>query len=491
MYGTLQAYPETKSVSLDNPFGAGTGEETAIGEVDTTVASGTIWSVIQRASIIAPSSTEVLNGQNGNGNPAADAASRTPTITGTIGFTYDGLVAGASYQVYFYQEDVDGNTSSVVGTATFTTFAIGTSRPASTMPNSIPADEQYAIAAPTVLIGDPTVPNGDGMVDLGQIPAATVNPNPTKAMGTEVGGHNLASEVYDRGVQPNVSLTINDTHAVVIAALMSQAEIPNFKESITSVDTTADTVTIAGDYTAYLSTDETIKIVGSTGNDGTYTVASVSLSSGDTVIAVDEAIGDSTADGEVRLIQEGATFPNDVRVNERYTVCIIPNGKEQNAVDKGGVWWLPAVAVEGLNSIVYDDSAGEDAQNPFEVEVAALRAKQDQSGDQLPKGAQTIFSRSPGLVPRLSWSIVAVDTSADTVEVSGDKTSELSAPDKIEITGSTGNDGIYTVTNVAYDVNANGNTTITVSESIGDSTADGSVIQGMNWSLPSPYNTST
>jgi len=359
------------------------------------------------------------------------------------------------------------------------------------MPTSIPAEEEYAIAAPTVLIGDPTVPNGDGMVDLGQIPSASIALNPTKAMGTEVGGHNLANEVYDRGLEPMVTLTINDTHAVVIAALMSQAEVPNYKESITGVSTTNDTVTISGDYTAYLSQGEEIKIVGSTGNDGTYTVASTSLSSGDTVISVDQTIGDSTADGEVRLIQEGSTFQNDVRVNKRYTVCIIPNGKEQNAFDKGGVWWIPAVAVEGLNSILYDDSEGEQAQNPFEVEVSALRAVKDQSGDLLPKGAQSFFSRSPGLIPRLEWTIVAVDTTGDTVTVDGDVTSEVSAPDQIQITGSTGNDGIYTVTNVAYDVNANGNTTITVSGNIGDSTADGTVIQGMNWSLPSPYNTVT
>lgn len=44
---------------------------------------------------------------------------------------------------------------------------------------------------------------------------------------------------------------------------------------------------------------DSIEVAGSTGNDGTYTVASSSFGAGKTSVIVEEAIPDSTADGDI------------------------------------------------------------------------------------------------------------------------------------------------------------------------------------------------
>lgn len=75
------------------------------------------------------------------------------------------------------------------------------------------------------------------------------------------------------------------------------AAIPRDLAEITAVDTGTDTVTLSGDVTADLSSGDYITIRESTGNDGIYTVDSVSLSGGDTEVVTNESITDATDDG--------------------------------------------------------------------------------------------------------------------------------------------------------------------------------------------------
>jgi uncharacterized protein (TIGR02217 family) len=76
-----------------------------------------------------------------------------------------------------------------------------------------------------------------------------------------------------------------------------------------------------------------------------------------------------------------------------------------------------------------------------------------------------------------SYSIQAVDTGNNVVELTGDLTGTMSAGDSFEISGSTGNDGVYTISALTYD-SGNNRTEITTSKSIDDSTADGNVLHG-------------
>lgn len=88
-----------------------------------------------------------------------------------------------------------------------------------------------------------------------------------------------------------------------------QVQAQEYKTQVQSVSTGSDTVTVKGDLTesgpdgdalVNTGTDE-ITIDGSTGNDGTYTISSLSYSGGsnETTITVSGDITDSTADGTV------------------------------------------------------------------------------------------------------------------------------------------------------------------------------------------------
>jgi len=69
--------------------------------------------------------------------------------------------------------------------------------------------------------------------------------------------------------------------------------------AIQSVDTGSNIFTVVGDRTNELAVNQAIEVVKSTGNDGTYTINSLSYDSGnnETDITVDENVSDSTSDG--------------------------------------------------------------------------------------------------------------------------------------------------------------------------------------------------
>ena len=71
-----------------------------------------------------------------------------------------------------------------------------------------------------------------------------------------------------------------------------------------------------------------------------------------------------------------------------------------------------------------------------------------------------------------SGPVQGVNTSTEVFTITGDLTADIEAGDKIVISGSTGNDGVYTVTAVAAN---GGNTDITVSEDVTNATADGTL----------------
>lgn len=83
-------------------------------------------------------------------------------------------------------------------------------------------------------------------------------------------------------------------------------------------------------------------------------------------------------------------------------------------------------------------------------------------------GTYTLTSRS--------WAVEAVGTTDDYFELSGDQSAYFEAGETFEITGSTDNDGTYTVASVEYDEGGNGNTRVYTEESVEDSTADGDVV---------------
>jgi hypothetical protein len=276
------------------------------------------------------------------------------------------------------------------------------------MSTSLPtlrADEEYQIASPAVLLGDPTVSNGDNLLPIDAISSATISMNPSKQMASDVGGHQQAAAVFDRGVNPEITLEIDDAQQRVIGAMMTSAEIPNEEASITSVDTSADEFTVGSEVADYFATGDTFTVTGSSGNDGQYTVDTASNGSGSATIGVQESIDDGTADGKVIGITEGLLFHNEIQKIDPPSLTIIPRQKRENAISRAGVFHIPAVVDTDVSDFMWEDNEGEDSQNPIEYTMTALRREYDQNGDPIPEGAQMAFSVPPAELPSnpLSW----------------------------------------------------------------------------------------
>jgi hypothetical protein len=105
---------------------------------------------------------------------------------------------------------------------------------------------------------------------------------------------------------------------------------------IISLDQGSQTFTISGDWSLNTPLLTTFAVVNSTGNDGTYTVSGVSVASGNTVFAVNEAIPDATADGSITTTPENLGI---FKVNAGMTVDATAGGGTQpiNFMSAGGV----------------------------------------------------------------------------------------------------------------------------------------------------------
>jgi hypothetical protein len=266
---------------------------------------------------------------------------------------------------------------------------------------TLKADETYQIAAPYVFIGDPTVSDGDGMLEIGQVPSASISMNPSKQMASDVAGHQQAAATFDRGVNPEITLTLADVQARVTTALMSAAVIPEHEESITGVDDGAGTFTVGGDVSGLLATGEIITVTGSTGNDGDYTVDSVSYDSNndETTITVQESVPDATADGKIIGFIEGQLFQSGIQKIDPPSLIIVPKGKEEHAIERAGVYHIPAVVDTGIGDFMWEDADGEDANNEVDFTMTALQREQDQDGVDYADGAQVIHTVPPGRLP--------------------------------------------------------------------------------------------
>jgi hypothetical protein len=75
----------------------------------------------------------------------------------------------------------------------------------------------------------------------------------------------------------------------------------NGRYRVIGIDQGAKKITVAGDISPLLSPTDTFDIVGSTGNDGTYTVDTIACNGTNTEIVTVGAIPDPTADGEVQI----------------------------------------------------------------------------------------------------------------------------------------------------------------------------------------------
>lgn len=94
--------------------------------------------------------------------------------------------------------------------------------------------------------------------------------------------HSIRQEVVDKGYYPDTSALLAD--------------------NITAINQGTKEITIGAiNRAAYFTANRVFSIIGSTGNDTTYTVVSSVFNSPDTIITVAEAIADPTADGKTSI----------------------------------------------------------------------------------------------------------------------------------------------------------------------------------------------
>lgn len=118
---------------------------------------------------------------------------------------------------------------------------------------------------------------------------------------------------------------------------------------ISAVNTGTKTFTITGDISTHLANGRVISIVGSTGNDGIYTIASFSVPTTDTEIIVNETIPDGTVDGNLEygtkndftLVNIAATSGCSVEVVDTVTGTVLTSSTN-SIVDASTfrVWFL-------------------------------------------------------------------------------------------------------------------------------------------------------
>ena len=114
--------------------------------------------------------------------------------------------------------------------------------------------------------------------------------------------------------------------------------------AITAVNTTNKTFTIAGDYTAVFIAGVVFDVTGSTGNDATYTVASSSLVTTNTVIVVTATPASATADGSITAAWDTAGITN--------TLFGVPPDLEYATAKIAMLAWLDSKQADGRMGIM-------------------------------------------------------------------------------------------------------------------------------------------
>jgi hypothetical protein len=111
--------------------------------------------------------------------------------------------------------------------------------------------------------------------------------------------------IYDYYIDSNRNKIFLEANSTVIlegieVGSEGQTEVTGI--DVSAVNQASDYFDITGDITDDLENASTFDISGSTGNDGTYTISSYSLSGSNTRIYVDEEIPNSTADGTIENV---------------------------------------------------------------------------------------------------------------------------------------------------------------------------------------------
>lgn len=137
-------------------------------------------------------------------------------------------------------------------------------------------------------------------------------------------GEKIFATLTSPGSLPGASLKVSPSEGATAVAAAATAESLN-QFPITAADHTAEEIGIARDWTGYITAGDSLTITGSTANDGTYVVDSVTYAAGTTTIVfVAGSLTDSTVDGDISfaadkfLIQSIVIQANAANTNKVY-----------------------------------------------------------------------------------------------------------------------------------------------------------------------------
>lgn len=239
-------------------------------------------------------------------------------------------------------------------------------------------------------------------------------------------------------------LRVNTTGAATTISLTPTATAISLP--IQSVNTISDIFTVNGDYTLTFTPGTQFTVSGSTANDGTWTVATSTLSGNSTLITTVQDVTDSTADGTISvdqitiasLVQEIqdaldlATVPVTVHFDNKMLMFIPTLQGRQSAVE----------VLDGISA------------NPLFATLAS----------HLGAATQFIYSQFGSNVD-----IDTATTGPDAFTVSGDYTGAFIGGSRFVVNYSANNNGLYEVSSSSF---GGGVTTINVTTAVTADPAD-------------------
>lgn len=119
---SLTVTVDTTAPVLSAPASSGIGATAATVTVSSNEANGTLYGVITTSST-TPTKSQIKAGQNDVGSAAIVAFNQAVSATGTQTANVAGLTASTTYYAHFMHEDLAGNQSTAVSSASFTTAA--------------------------------------------------------------------------------------------------------------------------------------------------------------------------------------------------------------------------------------------------------------------------------------------------------------------------------------------------------------------------------
>lgn len=251
------------------------------------------------------------------------------------------------------------------------------------------------------------------------------------------------------------------------------------RSAVVSFDDANDVIVVHDDVTDSLSSGDSFEVKNNASNNGDYTVSSISYDSAnnETDITVNETVAAESASGFIEWSNSHEWHLLGATKIKKGSVTL--EDSNQNTLAEGKDYRIDygAGKIEVFNSGNIDTDTD---PNGSPNETLSISYTYHGRNDNLARvvkrmaqrGGNIIFEFDPSTFTQEDRNVVAVDLTSDFFTVSGKHDGDYEPGDKVVVSDSTGNDGVYTVSSASFD-SSNNETDVYVDSDISDSTADG------------------